>query len=329
MGTFVLVNLIIGVMVPNISIAGHAGGFVTGFAAGWALDRDPARAPRLDFRRIARGALLVLVLAGASVLVAQRVRGDPRTWSALPLMRAEEAYKADQWKAVDEHTTDALAFEPHSEVALEWRAVARAELGRKQEALADCNALLAIDPGTPNVRGLYVRAELQMGFGDFAAARADFDELVKLEPDAGKYRARLGVALLGSGEWAAAERQLEGAQRATEPADTDIELWIARQMTGQRENADEELRKYEFSARGTRASEKTKFLLSVALGKEGELRGATSDELAQRVGVLRALRRVQTGSFDEARREAQRVIDDRPYSWEASVARAIVAQLKR
>lgn len=367
MGMFLVVNLIIGLTVPNISLSGHAGGFVTGFVAALALDRDPARAPRLDLRRAARGAVLALALAGACALVFVHVRKDPEVISVRALMRAEEtlellrganddaqAKQVQLWERVEEQATAALANLPHSFRARELRAIARATLVRVPQAIEDCDVLVTeaeaeeakvkraeAENGEPAdaefkaalaeevERARSLRGTIQLEFGNFTAARADFETLVKRAPKNGDSRKQLGHALLGLSEWAAAERALEGAQRADEPADVDVELWIARQMTGQRENADEELRKYSFSAREKSADAQKQFLVSVALGEEGERRGATSEELAQRVGVLRALRRVQTGSFDEARSEAQQVVAKDKRTWEAAVANAIVVQLNR
>lgn len=344
MAAFVVANLILGALVPVIDMAGHAGGFVAGFAAGWALRRDPERPPRLEGRQVARGAVVALVLAVASVFVVRAVNADPATRSALPLLRADEAYAAaadaktgdlnELWARVVEHATVALNFDPHSSAALELRAVARANLGETQAALADCDALLA-EPGTKSeTRARSLRAQIQLARGEFAAARADLERLVALEPDAARYRAQLGLAWLGEQDWAAAERAFEGAVRLGPDADAsaDIGLWIARQLTGQREIADKELRDFAFSSRGERvkrADDTTEFLLGVALGEEGERQGARAERVASQTAVLRVLRRVQTGNFDEARRQAQGVVDDDPRSWEASVARAIVDQLKR
>lgn len=73
MGTFVGLNLLIGLTVPAISLAAHVGGFVAGFVIAYLAERgldiaDPKAASARRFPRVMLGSVLSLALVGAGLL---------------------------------------------------------------------------------------------------------------------------------------------------------------------------------------------------------------------------------------------------------------------
>lgn len=53
-------------------------------------------------------------------------------------------------------------------------------LGQHQQALADCDAILALAPKDP--RGFYCRGMVELALGQIDQARADFERAVSLPP---------------------------------------------------------------------------------------------------------------------------------------------------
>lgn len=345
MGSIVVANVIIGLAVPNIDLAGHGGGFFTGIAAGWALDRGAWNERVPAGKRLARTLVVLAALGGCAAYTFHYVRSSPdvAVREALrsidrALASGRQAYEAGdhaladrEWKRAEREASALLDDNPRDETALELRAHARAMLDDVDGALADCDALIALDPDDPNANGMYLRAQIRLALGEFAAASKDLEWLAENARGAAQHHELLGQARLGQRDWTGAERAFEASLRvSSKNAHAELGAWIARQFTPQRALADKQLNDFLSSIRSSELDQDESFLLSVALGDEGQSALTTpKPALFARVGIMRALRRVRTGNFDEARREAEQVIAQRPKSWEASVARAIVEQLKR
>jgi membrane associated rhomboid family serine protease len=160
---FVGYNVVFGVMAPGVDIAAHAGGFVAGMAAGALLNRDLLHPAAHRLRRTLGGIGLAAVLLLAAFGVEQRLLAHP-------------AIRADRlWQ----------------------RAHLREREGRLADSLSDYRALVAIAPGTGEAWNNLAWVEV-VG-GDFAAARADADRAVSLEPDSGNARGTRCFALAGLG----------------------------------------------------------------------------------------------------------------------------------
>lgn len=82
MAFLVAINLVIGFSVPRVDNSAHVGGLLTGFVCGFAAFRPAGTRPVLGPRRVARLALVAIVLAGLTAFVGTRVG---HAWNALGL----------------------------------------------------------------------------------------------------------------------------------------------------------------------------------------------------------------------------------------------------
>jgi rhomboid protease GluP len=141
MATFLGVNLLLGAFSANIDNAGHVGGFLTGLAAGWALDRDLTREPRMTARRFASALCFAVLLAGACLLVSARIAHDPALQAdakglSVRVLRVEtslrdgafDAARLELEQLIAEEPNEAILRELHGQALLgmhDWRAAER------------------------------------------------------------------------------------------------------------------------------------------------------------------------------------------------------------
>ncbi|CAJ1427267.1 unnamed protein product, partial [Effrenium voratum] len=87
------------------------------------------------------------MLQSGKVADASDVSWCNSTRLALHSNRAFSELRQGNWQAAEEDCTEALKINPQAVKALYRRAIAREELGRKEEALKDAEAALALQPG--------------------------------------------------------------------------------------------------------------------------------------------------------------------------------------
>jgi rhomboid protease GluP len=175
---FLFYNVVYGLTIPSIDLAGHAGGLLTGLAAGWLLRRDLRRPSEHVRRRVQGAAALAALLAAGAWGVLQRVDG-------LPVVRAEALAKEawallkanDPQKAVD-RLTEALALAGSDSSLYGRRGLANLMLGKLDAALSDLSRALELSPGDRTA--MRIRADALFRAGRLDEAERDCAELWKL-----------------------------------------------------------------------------------------------------------------------------------------------------
>lgn len=324
-GSIILMNVVLGVLVPGIDQVGHAGGLVAGAAAGWCLVRDPRGDARFGAGRGARALGLVALLAALAALIPTRVAGSPDARTRLALQRAVLAYERDAFAEAERESSLAIDADPESPHAYALRSEARRRLGRDDAAIADATRALELDPEQIGAR--HGRATLRMARGDFRGALADCDRLVDLEPDDADFARMRGLVLL-------ALRDAKGAALAFDAA-VQLEplrsagpvtwLWLARRLLGLAELADRDLRAFADGVRMARADADEQADIAVALGERapngddavqlllaaaraipGDAKGASGAP----EGTIARLRAFAEGTEDALSRELARFVLD-------------------
>lgn len=328
-GMLIGINLVLGLTSANIDNAGHFGGLAAGIVAGWCLDRDPRASPKLGAKRIGVALFLLILFAGVCAFIPGRVARSPRAGVSLALTRAEEAYQRQDWRAVEEHASEALEVAPDDVDALEMRALARAATGRADEALADCDHALRADPTTPEARRL--RAVLRAARGEHDAARKDLERLVELLPSNARARTMLGQAQLALGKAKEAAVTLQAAIELDERASATAQLWswMARTELGLRAQADKELARFEDGAFGQSLEGEDARAIELAL--RGSTPNVVGDE-AELHAVIRALRALHPASGAPDPKAAREALDAAAAGgepWVSAFARRIRGELAR
>lgn len=171
-------------------------------------------------------AICLTVALGSGVARADSV-GDVRTGNAA---FGDGRYEA----AIDAFTRAILAGDlPPEALAITFnnRGVAYSELGEFDRAISDCNQALALTPGDAtairNLRIAHLRRAAAAGRrGDRAAALADYDRAIELDPTHPLAYLRRGQLALERGDRAAAIADLTAA-RERDPDNADIEQLLA------------------------------------------------------------------------------------------------------
>ncbi len=141
---FLVTNIAIGLAIPRIDVAAHAGGFVVGLAAGVGLSRDLLRPGAHRLRRALTVVVLAALLVLASVGLVLWLRADPEVRDA----------------------------------ALEERAYQHVARFEYERAVPMFDELLDRNRTAPR---LYARGYARAGVGDTGGAWADFEEAYALE----------------------------------------------------------------------------------------------------------------------------------------------------
>ena len=176
-------------------------------------------------RRLATAICLTAALS-ASIARADSY-GDVRTGNAA---FGDGRYEA----AVDAFTRAILAGDlPPEALAITFnnRGVAYSELGDFERAISDCNQALGLAPGDAtairNLRIAHLRRDAAAArLGDRAAAQADYDRAIELEPTHPLAYLRRGQLALERGDRAAAIADLTKA-RDLDPGNADIAALLA------------------------------------------------------------------------------------------------------
>lgn len=200
-------NVVFAFTQPNIDLAGHAGGLLTGIASGWLLRRD-LRRPAASIRRRVAGA------AGMAALLALGALGVRARVERLPAVRAHRladagaaAFRAKDYRGAADRYTEALAIERDARW-LYSRGLANIALERGEDAVADLRASREVRD-SPAARLMLCRAGLVLAASDearIAAAVEDCSPAIERDskpPDALQAR---GLLLLSLGRLDEAER---------------------------------------------------------------------------------------------------------------------------
>ena len=166
LAAFLVYNVAFGLADPRIDLAGHAGGLLTGLAAGWLLRRDLRRPSEHVRRRLQGAAALALLLAAGTWGARQRVERVPVVRTQRLDEQAGAALRAnDPQKAVD-LLTEALALAGEGSKGLrahlhKRRGLANLELGRLDAGLSDLSRALDLSPGDLLAKELRAEALLR------------------------------------------------------------------------------------------------------------------------------------------------------------------------
>ncbi len=197
--------------------------------------------PRLPMRRwLTLGAISVaLVIIVGGVIAGPRLLAQ---WRVVQTLEAGQARLAagDAQLAADVFSA-ILTTDPATVAALAGRAQAREALGQIDDALADVEQIVAIDPN--NALGWQERGRLAAQYyplEDPAAVIADFDQAVQIAPESARARFLRGWAILNFplvDDAPNPNAALDDLQRAVElePQDAEAQYTLTRAllMTGQ------------------------------------------------------------------------------------------------
>jgi rhomboid protease GluP len=175
--SFVVLNVLFGLTVPNISNSAHLGGLATGFVAGWLLARPLHGIPGSPPRRYARAAALLPVLAALGGVAYLRVSKLPFARASRLASEVEAALKAKSWDEARVRLDEAIAISPDESRFYLSRGYVRERLHDREGAIADYGDAISRDPESPaplarRCSALYYAAELERASADCDAAIA-------------------------------------------------------------------------------------------------------------------------------------------------------------
>lgn len=335
--TMLIANLAFGFVMPQIDNFGHLGGLIAGVAAAWCLDRDPQQWPGMTARRASAAGFLALFLVGACLFIPARVKHGAGVLHSTELALAEEALARNDVLEVIRRASAVLEQDPRNVDALELRATAHAQLDHTEQALADSDAILRLQPDNP--RANVVRGVLRFDRGEFEGASADLARAARSEHANAPIHALLGKACLAQGRWADAQSAFEAAAKRARRGSEDDDgapawSWLARTLLGQGEDATRELRQVMTDLRSTDLSAWDARMAAVALGSSAGDQGPETSKSRvreHRGGVLLfdAARCVARRDVTRAREvlDDLRRLDTEP--WILATANALRAELAR
>jgi tetratricopeptide (TPR) repeat protein/predicted Ser/Thr protein kinase len=190
------------------------------------------RMPALAF------ALVLLGLVGALVIAAWR--GSPQPELAIPeakafqvydgeheeagrlAQRAQKKYVEEDYQGVLADLNRALALDPDSHALYASRARVLQELGEFQEALADCDRTIVLEPSP---RAYVARAEVHRRLENWRAEIEDYDRAIALSPEDAVLFTKRAAAW---GKLDHPRAQLEDAERAIALDPSYAEGWFNR-----------------------------------------------------------------------------------------------------
>ncbi|MCH9647869.1 MAG: tetratricopeptide repeat protein [Deltaproteobacteria bacterium] len=192
--------------------------------------------PRLEEIYLASAVMRAGGSQDAARFLAQAVPQEQLTSPAavLDLVKAELGQR--RFQEAEDAADKILEVWPKTAQALDWRAVARLQQGKPEEALADLDAALAVAGERPET--LFNRGLVLLSLGRTEEAMASLRRSVDLRPTLPKAWTYLGRALLRTGEVAEAEEAFRQALRI-DPSHPSaaVELGRLLDQQGRREEA--------------------------------------------------------------------------------------------
>jgi rhomboid protease GluP len=216
----VVVNLVIGFTVPNIDNAAHVGGLIAGLAIGWVLSPRYAIAPPgptgpaevVDRNSLTRSWWVIpaalLALVGLTLLGNVREEG-----TATAIFRQGESHlQSGQWEEAIQRFTETLAADPQFWPAYLYRAEAYLQLGNRDAAWDDFDAVVKARPEAHYLAVAHAgRGRIYMSRGQASRALAELDQSVQLNPQDPSARFVRGMIYYDIGEGVSAIDDLEAA----------------------------------------------------------------------------------------------------------------------
>lgn len=241
MATFLGINLLIGLSIPQIDLAGHAGGLVTGFACGIAGYRSVRSAAAITQAQLLKFALVAVVLAAMIPLIRARVLDDQDAAHEFWWIRGDRAQDAGRFEDVHAIGQSAVESDPEWAHGYELRASAALQGPDPDRARADLDRALQLDPSS--ARTWMMRAWLRARAGDHKGASEDFEratELGDIDVLGLWFRGRTRHALE---LWAPALRDFESEieLHGASASEAQLYAWSCREHLGMPEVATREL----------------------------------------------------------------------------------------
>jgi tetratricopeptide (TPR) repeat protein len=136
--------------------------------------------------------------------------GDAKARAGALYERGNAKFDAGKLEDAIADYNQALKLDPRNARAFNNRALAQSALGKTDAALADYGQAIKLDPGY--VRAYKNRLPLLEQKGDLRTIAADYNQLAALDADnADEYRYRQGAALRGLGDTAGARKAFDAA----------------------------------------------------------------------------------------------------------------------
>jgi len=105
----------------------------------------------------------------------------PSPEAATEFVKAENHLTKDEWDEAEAALGRAIAMEPKFAMAWHFRAFIRRDRGKLKEALADVNEALRVGVSRPS--GLWLRGRIYFDMKEYAKAKPDLEEAVRLLPN--------------------------------------------------------------------------------------------------------------------------------------------------
>lgn len=230
MGTFLAINVLIALSIPQIDLAGHVGGLVTGFACGLAGYRSRASTAAITRPQVVKFAAIAVVLAASIPAIHARVSHDERAQEQYWIIRGESALKSKDLRSTRSISDSIVEALPNWAYGYELRARVLVLTADHEGALRELDRALELDPDADIA--LRLRAWLRTESGDHPGALADLRRLIGLG------------GLETPGEWKAAltvfEREI--AEHGAADREAQLYAWSCRVRLGMRDSAMQALR---------------------------------------------------------------------------------------
>lgn len=241
LAAFLVYNVAFGLADPRIDLAGHAGGLLTGLAAGWLLRRDLRRPSEHVRRRLQGATALVVLLAAGAWGALQRVERVPLIRAQRLDEQAGAALRANDPQKAADLLTEALALAGEGSKGFrahlhKRRGLANLQAERLDAALSDLSRALELQPG--DLLAKEVRAQALLRAGRLDEAERDCADLWKAP---GVDPVSAGFCALVAAERGDSGAALERAGRVLERQPDHVgALWTrsrSRQETGDLDGA--------------------------------------------------------------------------------------------
>ncbi len=169
---------------------------------------------------IARGGIFCAVLLVARLLVAEDppAQGD---YNRL-LATARDLVAQEDFKAARKVLTTAIEQDPDRPDGYSWRAAISEQEGLFQQAQADLQRLIQLEPKQASFVDRLGAIQFQLG--NIQDAVANFDRAVALQPSRGPGHWRRGIAYYYAGQFTKGIKQFEGYQ-TVDDSDVENAVW--------------------------------------------------------------------------------------------------------